>query len=104
MDEEEQKQINEQLNEQVNEQLSEQVKLAQQIRLLERVAKQKMAKEAIARYGNLKLAHPEIAIRAITIIAQAIQLGQIKETIDDTQFKELLKQVQQDKRHFRIKK
>jgi len=99
MDEEE-----EQTNEQLDEQLNEQIKLAQQIRLLENIAKQKMTREAIARYGNLKLAHPEIAIKVITIIAQAIQLGQIKETIDDANFKELLKQIQQDKKHFRIKK
>jgi len=101
MDEE---QENDQTNEQLDEQLSEQIKLAQQIRLLENIAKQKMTKEAITRYGNLKLAHPEIAIKVITIIAQAIQLGQIKETIDDAGFKELLKQIQQDKKHFRIKK
>lgn len=93
-----------QINEQLDEQLNEQIKLAQQIRLLENIAKQKMTRDAITRYGNLKLAHPEIAIKVITIIAQAIQLGQIKETIDDASFKELLKQIQQDKKHFRIKK
>jgi len=100
MDEEQENEINEQLDEQ----LSEQIKLAQQIRLLENIAKQKMTKEAVTRYGNLKLAHPEIAIKVITIIAQAVQLGQIKETIDDAGFKELLKQIQQDKKRFRIKK
>lgn len=99
MDEEE-----DQTNEQLDEQLNEQIKLAQQIRLLENIAKQKMTRDAITRYGNLKLAHPEIAIKVIAIIAQAIQLGQIKETIDDANFKELLKQIQQDKKHFRIKK
>lgn len=94
----------EQINNQINAQLNEQLKLAQQIQLLENIAKQKMTKEAIARYGNLKIAYPEIAIKVITIIAQAIQLGQIKETIDDAQFKELLKQIQEDKKHFRIKR
>lgn len=94
----------EQIDEQVSEQLNEQIKLAQQIRLLENIAKQKMTKEAIARYGNLKLAHPEVAIKAITVIAQAVQLGQIKDIIDDEKFKELLEQIQQDKKRFRIKK
>ena len=90
--------------EESNRQIAEQIRLAQQIEMLERIAKKKLTKEAIARYGNLKLAHPEIAINAITIIAQAEQLGQITETIDDNQFKALLKEIQQGKKQFKIKK
>ncbi len=55
--------------------LKKQIQLQQQIELLETVAKQFMTKEAISRYGNLKAAHPDKAIQAIAIIAQAVESG-----------------------------
>jgi len=81
--------------------LEEQMDLARNIKMLEELAKRKMTKEAISRYGNLKIAHPELAIKAISLIAQASQSGQIN-TVDDLQFKELLRQIQ-DKKTFRLK-
>jgi len=91
----------------IKEQLEEQYKMAQQLQeqlvMLENIAKQYMTKEAIARYGNLKIAHQETAVRAIAFIAQAIQLGQIREKINDETFKEILKQIQ-EKKEFRFKK
>src|SRR3989344_1694614 len=68
-----------------NSELKEQIELNQQIELLENIAKQYLSKEAISRYGNLKAAHPDVAIQAIAVIAQAA--GQIKEKISDEQFK-----------------
>jgi len=73
----------------------EQIQVAQQLQFLEKTAKQKMSKETISRYGNLKIAHPEIAIKVITAIAHAVQAGQIREIINDEQFKMLLKEMQQ---------
>ena len=58
------------------------------------------SKEAISRYGNLKAAHPDVAIQAIAVIAQAA--GQIKEKISDEQFKNILKQMQKPKKEFKI--
>jgi len=77
--------------------------LMQQIILLEAIAKKNMSKEAIARYGNLKLAHPETAIKAIAMIAQASQLGQIQKPVSDEEFKALLLDIQQGKKSFNIK-
>lgn len=77
--------------------------LIQQIALLENIAKQNMSKEAIARYGNLKLAHPETALKVIAAIAQAAQLGQLHETLSDVQFKQLLLDLQQGKKQFNLK-
>ncbi len=74
------------------------VELMQQIMLLENTAKKKMSKEAISRYGNLKIAHPETAIKAIAMIAQASQLGQIQNPINDSEFKNLLLDIQQGKK------
>ncbi len=94
------KDIEAQLREQAA--LSQQLK--QQLAMIESVAKQKMSKEAISRYGAVKVAHPEIAVKAIAMIAQAVQLGQIRETIGDEEFKMLLKNLQEGKTKFNFKK
>ena len=83
-----------------NSELKEQIELNQQIEMLENIAKQYLSKEAISRYGNLKAAHPDVAIQAIAVIAQAA--GQIKEKISDEQFKNILKQMQKPKKEFKI--
>ena len=83
-----------------NSELKEQIELNQQIEMLENIAKQYLSKEAISRYGNLKAAHPDVAIQAIAVIAQAA--GQIKEKISDDQFKNILKQMQKPKKEFKI--
>lgn len=79
-------------------------KITEQIILLEKIAKQYMSKEAIQRYGNLKIAHPETALKAIAIIAQAAQLGQIQGQIGDEEFKRLLLEIQKGKKNFTFKK
>lgn len=71
-----------------------QMRLMQQIQYLEKLAKTMMSKEAISRYGNLKIAHPEIAIKTIAALASAIQTGKIRQAISDEQFKDILKEIQ----------
>ncbi len=78
--------------------------LKQQLAMIEAVAKQRMSREAISRYGAVKVAHPEIAVKAIAMIAQAVQLGQIRETVRDEEFKMLLKNLQEGKTKFNFKK
>jgi len=78
------------MNNQIDEQFRAELELAKNLKIIENVAKSKMSKEAISRYGNLKIAHPEKAVKAISFIAQAVQEGQIQEMITDRQFKELL--------------
>lgn len=79
---------------QTNERESAEIELAKNLRIIENVAKQKMSREAISRYGTLKTAHPEKAVSAISYIAQAVQAGEISEIITDEQFKELLRKMQ----------
>lgn len=88
------------MNGEVNEE--ELAKLMQQLQMLEQIAKKHMTKEAISRYGNVKIAHQELAIKAIAFIAQAVQLGHI-DIVDDEKFKEILRSLQ-EKKEFRIKK
>ena len=78
------------MNDQIDEQFQAELELAKNLKIIENVAKSKMSKEAISRYGNLKIAHPEKAVKAISFIAEAVQSGQIQEMITDRQFKELL--------------
>ena len=77
---------------QAQEQETEKAAISEQLEMIEKIAKQKMTREAVSRYGTVKLAHPEKAIRAIAYVAQAVQSG-LKEMVDDEKFKEILKQI-----------
>ncbi len=80
-------------NEDIYKEIEEQEKLQAEIQELERIAKTKMSREAIQRYGALKLTHPEKAIKAIALIAHAVKAG-LKENISDEEFKQILKRLE----------
>lgn len=80
----------------LNARLQEQLKMHQNIAFLERIAKKKMTREAISRYGALKLTRHETALQAILIVAQAVEQG-MQEVIDDEKFKEILRQIARKK-------
>jgi len=82
--------------------MQEQLKLQQQLAQLESSAKQYMTKEAIQRYGNLKVAHPQKALEVIMLLAQLIQNGQLKDKVDDYALKEFLLKTQQQKKEFKL--
>lgn len=92
----------------VGKQLEEQQALAeqmqQQLSIIESVAKQFMSKEAISRYGAVKMAHPETAVKAIAFIAQAAQLRHIKEKLSDDDFKTILNEIKEGKTSFKFRK
>ena len=73
-----------------NKELQEQQQLNQQISIMEEVVYRYLTPDAISRYGNVKIAHPEKAIRVLTLLFQAIKQGSIQEKINDSQLKELL--------------
>ena len=85
-------------------QFEEQARMQQQVDMLEGIAKQFLSKEAIERYGRVKMAHPTLAIKIAALIAQAAQTGQITEQISDAQLRELLSRLQEGKKEFRFKK
>lgn len=72
---------------------NQQQQLNQQIDAAESVVKQHLSKEALLRYGNIKVAYPELAQKIIIAIASAVQNQGIHSKITDEQFKELLKQL-----------
>ncbi|MGB9748723.1 MAG: DNA-binding protein [Candidatus Woesearchaeota archaeon] len=82
----------------------EEIRLQQQINALEELVKKKLTKEAISRYSNIKIAHPELALNLIVLLGSLIQQGKIRGTIDDNQLKELLKQMANKKTDFKITK
>ncbi|MBS3145873.1 hypothetical protein J4414_03665 [Candidatus Woesearchaeota archaeon] len=86
----------------MNQEMQEQLKLQEQLAQLESSAKQYMTKEAIQRYGNLKVAHPQKALEVIMLLAQLIQNGQLKDKVDDYALKEFLLKTQQQKREFKL--
>ncbi len=88
---------------QKEQEINEQVNLQNQILVLENFAKQYLTKEAIVRYGNIKSAYPETALKVISVIMQLVQAGQVKEKIDDNKFKLLLKHLQGPKKDYNIK-
>ena len=75
-------------------QFNNQLKFQQQVEMLENAIKQRLTKEAVERYSNLKAAHPEKAIQLLTVLAQvAEQHGQIS----DEMLKEILMQMSSQK-------
>ena len=71
-------------------QLQEQVRLKKQIELIEENAKKFLSKEALNRFGNLKL--------------EAVNQGHIKEQLSDKEFLNLLRMIEEPKKEFRLKK
>ena len=71
----------------------DQQQFVEQVAQLEDNAKTILTKEAISRLGNLKTAHPDIAIKAIVYVNELMQKRKVK-TIDDAQFKQMLKNIQ----------
>ena len=88
--------------ESLQQQSEEQAQLQQQIEQLEAVVKQLFTKDALSRYGNLKAAHPEKAVKILVVIGQMMQQGNIQK-IDDNMLIEILKQLTPEKKEFKIK-
>ncbi len=82
--------------------LNEQLKMQQQVEALELQAKQLLDSQALQRYGNIKLAYPDKALRVAMIIVQAQQMGTIKNKLTDNEFKELLAHMQEPKKRFQF--
>jgi len=91
------------LQEQQQGALQENQHLQSQLEQLETFVKQFLSKEALQRYGNIKAANKDKAVQLLVILGQAIEQGQIKEKLSDKALKDLLKQLQPEKKEFKIK-
>ena len=87
----------------IQNQMQEEAQAQEQIGQLEILVKQKLTKDALQRYGNVKAAHPEKAVQLLVVLAQAIQQGQIGQVDDDT-LKQILIKITPEKKEFKIKK
>jgi len=87
----------------IQNQMQEEAQAQEQIEQLEILVKQKLTKDALQRYGNVKAAHPEKAVQLLVVLAQAIQQGQIDQ-VDDTTLKQILIKLTPEKKDFKIKR
>ena len=86
----------------IQEKNEEAINIQQQFKQLEDSAKNFLDKEALSRYSNIKIAHPEMAIKAISIIYQAVQSGYLKKRLNDNEFKSMLIQIQDEEKKFKF--
>ena len=76
----------------------------QQIELVKKAALLKyLSKDARERLNRVKTVKPELAEKVEIALIQAIQIGQIKEIIDDAQLKKILLEVT-DQKEFNIRR
>ncbi len=87
----------------LQQQMQQQSEIQEQIGQLEDFVRPYLTKEALARYGNLRTAHPEKAVQVMVLFAQAIQ-GKKISRIDDNTLREVLQRLTPPKRDFKIKK
>src|SRR3989338_9971159 len=83
----------------LQQQMQQQAEIQEQIEQLEDFVRPYLTKEALARYGNLRTAHPEKAVQVMVLLAQAIQ-GKKIGRIDDNTFKEILQRITPKKKEF----
>ena len=94
------KQAQQQYNDQGNEEAQTVAKLQQ----LENMVKQVLTKEALQRYSNLKVGHPDKAMNLLMIIGSAIQSNQLnaEKKVTDEELKNLLMRLSPKKREVKI--
>ena len=83
------------------EQYSEQLNIQQQMASLENIAKRHLTKDALSRFGNIKIAHPEKAVQLLLAIAKIVESGYNE--VDDIMLKEILSGFQENNHKATIK-
>lgn len=84
-------------------QADEEAELQKQIEQLEAFVKTIFTRDALDRYSNLKLAHPEKAVKVLVVLAQGMQKSGIKQ-VDGEQLKKLLIRLEPEKKEFKLKR
>ena len=72
-----------------------------QLAQLESIVKTLLTKEALERYGNVKSAYPDKAVKLLLAIGQMVQKGNIN-IIDDGQLKQMLVMLEPKKHEIKI--
>ena len=85
--------------EEMQSQMQEQIQLQQQINQVEQIVKQKLTKDALIRFGNIKSEHKEKYIQLLAVLAQSNV-----NVIDDNMLRDVLQKLTPKKHEFRIKR
>jgi len=93
--------LQKQYNSDIQSQTQQEAEMQSQVGALEAMAKTKMTKDAVQRYGNIKAAHPEKSMQLLMFIAQVLQSGKI-DRIDDEQLKRMLAMMNSGKKEIKI--
>ncbi|MDP2749425.1 MAG: DNA-binding protein [Nanoarchaeota archaeon] len=88
-------------NQSQSSQANEEAAFMQQVEKMESMVKPYFSKEALQRYSNLRLAHPEQAVKVLLVMSQGIQSGKLK-MVTDEQLKSLLREFLPKKRDISI--
>ena len=83
----------------MNDEQDAQIRALQQ---LETAVKSVMTKEALERFGTVKVAHPEKAMQVIMFLGQLLKAGRISQVTDET-LKSVLLQLEPKKRETKIR-
>lgn len=81
----------------------EQQELEHQLQLLEQRIRKVLSKDALQRYGNIKAANPQFAVHILLALSQYIEKTGLR-SIDDKNFKLLLKQMVPNRKNINIKR
>jgi DNA-binding TFAR19-related protein (PDSD5 family) len=86
--------------EELHAQAREEQQFQSEIDQLESIVKQKLTKEAVERYYNIKAANPQLAVQVLVLLSKVVP----KEgaMIDDQKFKGFLERVVPKRREFKI--
>ena len=86
----------------MNDDANEEIELQRRIIALEDKVRPFLTKDALSRYGTIRIGHPDVAIQVLVILARAIDAGKIQSEINDEQFKAILQRIIPQKRDFKI--
>lgn len=90
-------------NQQTMQQAQEEDQVQQQLSQIEAVVRQRLTKDALSRYSNIKAADPEKAVQLLLLLAQLLQSGRLR-MIDDNMMKDILLKAAPKKREMKIKR
>jgi len=82
-------------------QIDEEQQAKEQVAALEHAVKERLSKDALQRYGNIKAADPEKAIQLLVVLGRLIQLGKVG-MINDDYLKAVLEKISLQRRETKI--
>jgi len=84
----------------LQQQMEEEAQLQQQVSQIEMIVKQRLTKDALSRFGNIKTAYPEKYIQLLAVFGQLISKVSV---VDDNMLKEILIKLE-PKHKFKIRR